>query len=288
MRRLSTRGERCARSSDSPRSPQLGLFVSMLLPWYSQTSTLVEHNRREGAVRSASARFRPSPSSRPPSCSSAPACSRCCSRAPSSATSNCPGGDGLTVMVAGGWTALLIFYRLLDKPGLRGNQRFTSTVGVEWGIFIALLLALGLTYAGSRMRGAEREASRARRRGESPPPAQGPIPLARARAAPATRMSPCSPPRPRGARPERHVAPAGATPERSARPRADGTAGEPPSPRARRSRSRRSRSRAARPRYPPAPGGQMSFEDPPGQRLSRPRRARGSRSLAGRAGLSLR
>ena len=43
-------------------------------------------------------------------------------------------------MIAGGWTALLIFYRLLDKPGLQGNERVTATVGVEWGIFIALLL----------------------------------------------------------------------------------------------------------------------------------------------------
>ena len=53
-----------------------------------------------------------------------------------------PGGDGLIVMIAGGWAALLIFYRLLDKPGLQGNAAITATVGVEWGIFIALLLAL--------------------------------------------------------------------------------------------------------------------------------------------------
>ena len=49
-----------------------------------------------------------------------------------------PGGDGLIVMIAGGWAALLIFFRLLDKPGLQGNQRITATVGVQWGIFIAL------------------------------------------------------------------------------------------------------------------------------------------------------
>ena len=72
-----------------------------------------------------------------------------------------PGGDGVIVMIAGGWTALLIFYRLLDKPGLQGNERVTATVGVEWGIFIALLLALGLVYAGARMRALERPAAAA-------------------------------------------------------------------------------------------------------------------------------
>ena len=52
-----------------------------------------------------------------------------------------PGGDGLIVMIAGGWAALLIFYRLLDKPGLQGNQRITATVGVQWGFFLALVAA---------------------------------------------------------------------------------------------------------------------------------------------------
>ena len=51
---------------------------------------------------------------------------------------------------------MLIFYRLLDKPGLQGDQRFTTTVGVKWGIFIALLVALGLLYAGTRLRATER------------------------------------------------------------------------------------------------------------------------------------
>ncbi len=67
-----------------------------------------------------------------------------------------PGSDGVIVMIAGGWTALLIFYRLLDKPELQSNERITATVGVEWGIFIALLLALGLVYAGGRMRASAR------------------------------------------------------------------------------------------------------------------------------------
>ena len=75
-----------------------------------------------------------------------------------------PGGDGTIVMVAGAWAAILIFYRLFDKPGLQGNERIVSTVGVQWGIFVALLLALGLAYVGRRMRAA----NAARRRCRAP------------------------------------------------------------------------------------------------------------------------
>ena len=72
-----------------------------------------------------------------------------------------PGSDGATVIAAGAWTALLIFYRLLDKPGLQSSPRVASIdVGVEWGIFIALLLAIGLAYAGTRMRSAQRASAR--------------------------------------------------------------------------------------------------------------------------------
>ena len=67
-----------------------------------------------------------------------------------------PGGDGTIVMIAGAWAAILIFYRMLDKPSLQGNEKFISSVGIEWGIFIALLVALGLSYVGKRIRAAER------------------------------------------------------------------------------------------------------------------------------------
>ena len=75
-------------------------------------------------------------------------------------------------MLAGGWTALLIFYRLLDKPGLQGNERVTATVGVEWGIFIALLLALGVALGGrahARARTAGSAAAPQARRAAAPP-----------------------------------------------------------------------------------------------------------------------
>ncbi len=66
-----------------------------------------------------------------------------------------PGGDGTIIMLAGGWAAILIFYRMLDKPGLHTNG-VLYTEGITWGIFIALFVALGLSYAGWRMRLAAR------------------------------------------------------------------------------------------------------------------------------------
>jgi hypothetical protein len=75
-----------------------------------------------------------------------------------------PGGDGTIVMVAGGWAALLIFYRVFDRPAGNGYP-----VGIEWGFFLAFVAAGVLTYSGWRMRAAERPEppltrSRARRR----------------------------------------------------------------------------------------------------------------------------
>lgn len=61
-----------------------------------------------------------------------------------------PGGDGTAIMLAGGWTVLLIIWRMFDKPNLVGDE------GIQWGIFVALLAAGALTWAGVRMRAAHR------------------------------------------------------------------------------------------------------------------------------------
>jgi hypothetical protein len=62
-----------------------------------------------------------------------------------------PGSDGAVVMAAGLWTALLLVFRLFDKPGL-SSHGVAGNVGVQWGIFFALGAAGLLAYAGSRMR----------------------------------------------------------------------------------------------------------------------------------------
>jgi hypothetical protein len=63
-----------------------------------------------------------------------------------------PGGDGTVVMAAGLWVMFLIFYRQLDKPNGRHEGMIQTTVGVQWGIFIAFLLGALLAYSGYRIR----------------------------------------------------------------------------------------------------------------------------------------
>ena len=64
-----------------------------------------------------------------------------------------PGGDGFVVSAAGGWALALIVWRLFDKPDV--DER-AATVGIQWGIFFALLAAAALVAAGARVRAAGR------------------------------------------------------------------------------------------------------------------------------------
>ncbi len=66
-----------------------------------------------------------------------------------------PGGDGLAITLAGGWAVLLLVWRLFDKPGIQG-QGAGATIGIQWGIFGALLAAGALVAAGARVRAAHR------------------------------------------------------------------------------------------------------------------------------------
>jgi amino acid transporter len=65
-----------------------------------------------------------------------------------------PGGDGTIVMGAGLWVMFLIFFRQLDKPNGRKEGLVQTSVGVQWGIFIAFLLGALLAYTGYRLRAA--------------------------------------------------------------------------------------------------------------------------------------
>lgn len=91
-------------------------------------------------------------------------------------TFHLPGSDGTIAMIAGGWAALLIFYRVFDRPSGGGYP-----VGIQWGFFLAFVAAGVLAYAGWRMRAAHRPEPPLTRRTprprrppaptESPPPA---------------------------------------------------------------------------------------------------------------------
>jgi hypothetical protein len=264
-----------------------GLFVSMFLPWYSKTDTVVVREAAKATQTSLSAFEAFSFVEAAVLLVSAGVLTMLFARAEGH-DFQLPGGDGTVVMLAGGWAALLIFYRLLDKPGLQGNQRITATVGVEWGIFIALLLALGLLYAGRRIRSEGRpQPPLLRGRGDRQP---------RSPRDPRDRGDPRDPGNPRdrgdprgGARRERE--PAAEDPTVRAQGGVPPGAGErlaaPVAARARPPASASTSSAAAmptaqapaapapgtlpaarkpgsgRPRFPPAPAEQMSFDDPP-------------------------
>lgn len=242
----------------------LGLFASMFLPWYSKTYTVVVHGAAKSTATSLSATETSLSAFQAFSfveaavlLVSAGVLTMLFARG-EGRLFQLPGGDGLIVMVAGGWTALLVFYRLLDKPALQGNERITATVGVEWGIFIALLLALGLVSAGGRMRARERPEPPLRRRRGAPEAAESsattglhpPAAAAewRSPADPDLAVTVQEPGRPRRPVPARDPAPA-----------RDSPAARDPAPARDRAPTGK---RGARPPYPPAPE-QLSFEDPP-------------------------
>ena len=215
----------------------LGLFLSMFLPWYSKSITAQVSGKLQHAQSSLNAFGAFSWVEAAVLLISAGVLGMLFARA-ERRDFQLPGGDGFVVMVAGAWAAILIFYRLLDKPGLKGTEQLTADVGVKWGIFIALLVALGLLYAGVHVRTAERMRREARPPDESPGTHAGdatgdePVPRAHGEATETTTVLPAGG--------EAALALPPATPagvDRAATQR--------------------------RPRYPPAPGEQMSLEDPP-------------------------
>jgi hypothetical protein len=68
-----------------------------------------------------------------------------------------PGGDGGVIMLAGGWTTLLVIFRIFDKQSTKtvtGAGAINN--GIEWGIFFALFAAIWLTWTGVVIRRAHR------------------------------------------------------------------------------------------------------------------------------------
>jgi hypothetical protein len=63
-----------------------------------------------------------------------------------------PGGDGGVISAAGAWAALLILWRMFDRPDFEN----AVSVGINWGIFPALVAAAALVAAGQRVRAAHR------------------------------------------------------------------------------------------------------------------------------------
>jgi hypothetical protein len=241
----------------------IGLFVSMLLPWYSKTvveSARAGQSKLPTSQASLSAFQAFSFVEAAVLLVSAGVLAMLFARA-EGRDFHLPGGDGTIVTIAGGWAALLIFYRLLDKPSLQGTQRITATVGVEWGIFIALLVALAMVYVGRRIHAGERgQPPLARTRDRARSSTDGPSDDADgAETVVRPRHDDDDRPRsPQAGEGERRTL---ATTPVAARPRPAPRADSPPAGASESSAPR------ARPRFPPAPSGpsrQMSFEDSPG------------------------
>ena len=64
-----------------------------------------------------------------------------------------PGGDGTAIAMAGGWALLLLVWRLFDKPN---SPDPSSSYGIQWGMFAALLAAGALLATGLRVRAVHR------------------------------------------------------------------------------------------------------------------------------------
>jgi len=139
-----------------------------------------------------------------------------------------PGGDGVIVTIAGAWAALLIFYRVFDRPDGGGYP-----VGIEWGFFLAFVAAGCIAFAGWRMRAGERrEAPLRSRRPRSP------------RREPSPEDGGPPPP------PEGDITVRASMPRRTRRAAPAIVPSDARAP-------------SARSPYPPAPHEQLSFEDPP-------------------------
>ena len=67
-----------------------------------------------------------------------------------------PGGDGFVIMAAGSWTCVLVVWRIFDKQSATAKGPGVTTSGIEWGIFVALVVAGLLAYSGARIRAAHR------------------------------------------------------------------------------------------------------------------------------------
>jgi hypothetical protein len=131
----------------------IALLVSMLLPWYQETGVAVVRGRPVSLDDSKNAFQVYTFVEAAVFVVSAGVLALLYARGHRKAF-HLPGGDGTVIMGAGLWVMFLIFYRQLDKPEGRREGPISTSVGVEWGIFIAFLLGAVLAYAGYRIRAA--------------------------------------------------------------------------------------------------------------------------------------
>jgi hypothetical protein len=131
----------------------IALLFSMLLPWYQETGNALVNNKLERIADTKNAFQVYSFVEAAVFVVSAGVLALLYARGHRRAF-HLPGGDGAVILGAGLWVMFLVFYRQLDKPDGRREGPISTSVGVEWGIFVAFLLGALLAYAGYRIRAA--------------------------------------------------------------------------------------------------------------------------------------
>jgi hypothetical protein len=131
----------------------IALLLSMLLPWYQETGNALVNNKLERIADTKNAFQVYSFVEAAVFVVSAGVLVLLYARGHRRAF-HLPGGDGSVIMGAGLWVMFLVFYRQLDKPAGRREGPISTSMGVEWGIFVAFLLGALLAYAGYRIRAA--------------------------------------------------------------------------------------------------------------------------------------
>jgi hypothetical protein len=126
----------------------LALLLSMLLPWYRESQTIVVKGQAQRLVNSLNAFEVYSFIEAAIFVVAIGTLVLLWARAERRAF-HLPGGDGTAILGAGLWVMFLVFYRQFDRPNRNGVN---VDVSVNWGIFIAFLLGALLAYAGYRIR----------------------------------------------------------------------------------------------------------------------------------------
>lgn len=143
----------------------LGLFVTMFLPWYTRDTTAVVGGKLQTVGSTLMAWKAFSFVEAAILLVAVGVLALLFARGERKAF-HLPGGDGLVILAAGAWVALLVFYRLIDNKTGSTSEFQKVDYGVSWGIFVTLLCGLALAYTGQRIRQA--------RLTEPPLPGEGP------------------------------------------------------------------------------------------------------------------
>jgi hypothetical protein len=128
----------------------LGLFVTMFLPWYTRDTTAVVGGKLQTVGSTLMAWKAFSFVEAAILLVAVGVLALLFARGEKKAF-HLPGGDGLVILAAGAWVALLVFYRLIDNKTGATSEFQKVDYGVSWGIFVTLLCGLALAYTGQRI-----------------------------------------------------------------------------------------------------------------------------------------